>query len=149
MRPRTFDEVEQSIRAQHEELRGCIRGLVRTAEGADLPSTQQVLRCLLLRFAARFDAHLTFEEREIGPRVRQLDAWGRAREIALQAEHRDQRRRIEEVCALAEVPGAGIGAFCEAVLELADRILEDMAHEDAILEQLARSAMTTTTAKTA
>jgi hypothetical protein len=138
MRIRTFDEVKLDILAQHEELRSRIRALVRNAERVDLPWAHRILRLLVFRFAAQFDAHLAYEERELAPRVGQLDAWGAAREAALHAEHRDQRRRIEEVSMLAEAPGAeDHSAFCEAVLELTDRILDDMAHEEATLEELA------------
>jgi hypothetical protein len=112
---------------------------VRNAERVDLPWAHHTVRLFLLHFAAQFEAHLAFEERELGPRVRELDAWGAAREEALHAEHREQRRRIEDVAILAEAPGAAdYSTFCEAVLELADRILDDMAHEEATLDALER-----------
>ena len=136
---RSFDEVKLDVLAQHEELRSRIRALGRNAERVDSPRAHRILRLLVLRFAAQLDAHLAYEERELGPRVRQLDAWGAAREAALYAEHRDQRRRIEEVAMLAEAPGAADhAAFCEAVLELTDRILADMIHEETTLEELER-----------
>jgi hypothetical protein len=137
MRTRTFVEVEREILTQHRELRARIRGLVRHAERVDLPWAHDALRLVFLRFVEQFDAHLDFEDRELGPRIRELDAWGPAREAALHSEHREQRRRVEEVGALAETLGAAASsAFCDAVLELSDRILEDILHEERTLAEL-------------
>jgi hypothetical protein len=137
MHARSFEEIERSILAQHEEIRACVRALVRNAERADLPSARDVVRRLFLRFAAQFDAHLAFEERELGPRVRHLDTWGAAREAALEAEHLEQRWRVEQVGALAEAPGADeSGLFCAAVLEFADGLLADMRREETTLDAI-------------
>jgi hypothetical protein len=138
MRTQCFGEVERTILAQHRELWARIRGLVQNAERVDLPWAHEALRLLFLRFMNEFDAHLEFEECELAPRVRELDAWGPAREAALRAEHREQRRRVEEVGSLAETPGATDRAsFSDAVLALSDRILEDMLHEERTLAELA------------
>src|SRR4051812_17335019 len=97
-------DVEHSIRVQHAEIRARLRALTRDAERADLPWALDALRLLLRRFAVELDEHLAFEELELAPRIRELDAWGKAREAALLSEHRDQRRRVESVCALTEEP---------------------------------------------
>src|SRR5690242_17340430 len=104
MRPFCFSDVQRHIVEQHEEIRARLQGLRRTAAYDHLPGAYRALRISLLRFAAHFDAHLAFEERELAPRLRELDAWGMAREAALRSEHREQRTRLEHVCALAEEP---------------------------------------------
>jgi hypothetical protein len=135
----SFRDVQRTIQLQHREIFARIDGLTRNAERADLPWAVRALRVLLLRFAAQFDAHLAYEERELGPRIRELDAWGRAREAVLLSEHREQRRLVERVCGLAEDSTAEhTNEFSDAVLALADRLLEDMAHEEYLLAELAR-----------
>jgi hypothetical protein len=138
MDPALLRDVQRKIHVQHREIRARIGGLKQNAERADLPWVVRALHVLLLRFASQFDAHLDYEERELGPRIRVLDAWGEAREEALLAEHREQRSMIERACGLAEDPGAeDATAFSDAVLELADRLLEDMAREEDWLAELA------------
>jgi hypothetical protein len=139
MRPFCFLDIQRKILDQHEEIRARIRGLRRNAEHIDLPWAERALRVLLLRFAAHFDAHLAFEERELAPRIRELDAWGPAREAALRAEHREQRRRLEEVCSLAEEPSTAESvALFEAVSALVESVLQDMVAEEHTLAELAR-----------
>ena len=138
MRVLSLGDLQQEIVGQHKEIRARIRGLTTNALRAELPWALRALRLLLLRFAARFDEHLGFEERELAPRIRALDAWGSVREAALLAEHREQRRRLERVCALADDPfAAGAPDLAKAVLTLASALLEDMAHEERVLAELA------------
>lgn len=133
-----FDELRRIILEEHEELRARIRGLERNAERVDLPWAQRAIQLLLPRFAARFEAHLAFEERELAPRLRDLDASGPVREAAMRGEHREQRRRVEEVCALAEEPDIEATLLFEAVSELADSLLADIRAEEHTLAQLAQ-----------
>jgi len=101
---------------------------------------------LLFRFAADFEAHLAFEERELSPIVRALDAWGRVRDAAMRSEHREQRRRIEELCTLAEqfvsspstMERDDAMTLFEAVSSFADTLLKDMLEEERILAELTR-----------
>lgn len=136
MRPFYFADVQRRVLEQHVQIRARVHGLQRSAESIDVPGQQRAMRALLFRFAALFDAHLAYEERELGPRIREVDAWGAAREAALRAEHRDQRRRIEQVCALADDP-ADAPALFEEVAALADELLADMAVEERMMASLA------------
>jgi hypothetical protein len=139
MRPTYFIDVQREILEQHEEIRARIHGLQRNAERIDIPWAQGALRILLLRFATNFDAHLAFEERELAPRIRMLDAWGIEREAALRAEHRDQRRRLERVCALAdEASTVETMALFDEVSALADSLLDDMLVEERTIAELVR-----------
>lgn len=137
MRPFPFSDVERKILEQHEEIRARIEGLRRGAERTDW--ARDALRVLLLRFAAHFDTHLAFEERELAPRIREIDAWGNVREAALRAEHREQRTRVEGVCAMAEAPvESDVACLFSAISGLADSLLEDMVAEERMLEEIAR-----------
>jgi hypothetical protein len=137
MRPSCFHDVQRRILEQHEEIRARIRGLSRSAEQVDSPWAHRALRMLLLRLAAEFDVHLAFEERELVPRIAGLDAWGTTREAAMRAEHREQRRRIEEVCGLADEPGGENMGLALAVAELGESLLADMLAEERALVELA------------
>lgn len=140
MRRVPLAHVERQILEQHEEIRARLRALTRGAERADLPWAQRVLRILLLRFAADFEAHLAFEERELAPRMGSLGDDAREREAALHAEHREQRRRLEEVCALAEDPAsADTIDLLVAVTELADSLYEDLLEEERAIAELVRT----------
>lgn len=140
MRPFRFVDVERRILQQHEEIRARIHGL-ENLERIGLPFAEGALSVLLLRFAAFFDAHLAFEERELAPRIRELDAWGGVREAALRCEHRAQRTRLEQVCALAEGSGVDdVTRLFRAISDLAADLLEDMVEEERTLAELARIA---------
>jgi hypothetical protein len=139
MRAGSLSDVRRTILRQHEELRARLRGLAQVATLASIRSRSSSLSVLLLRFAARFDAHLALEERELAPRIRTLDAWGSVREAALLAEHREQRIELERVCALAEDPAsAGTAEVALAVNALVRDLLEDMDHEECWLRELAQ-----------
>lgn len=138
MRPFRFADVHRKILEQHEEIRARIEGLEQSSR-RDLPLAQQAVRVLLLRFAAKFDTHLGFEERELAPRIREVDAWGYAREAALRAEHREQRKRLEQVFALAEEPlSTDDRSLSVAISDLAGTLREEILAEEHMLEELAR-----------
>jgi hypothetical protein len=132
----SFYDVRRTVLEHHAEIRARLRGLTGYADRTD-QWAQQALSILLPRFASHFESHLAFEERELAPRIRELDAWGRVREEALLSEHRDQRARVERACALVEVPGAlESETLSDAVYALSDELLEEMTHEEAMLTDL-------------
>lgn len=136
-----FRDVQRAIVVQHEAIRARLLSLKRNAERGDSPRVASALRSLLFRFAADFDAHLRYEERELCPRIRDLDAWGEAREEAMHAEHREQRRQLERIYSLALSPSLAEGdALADEVLVLSDSLLRDMREEDHLLTQLVRIA---------
>ncbi len=132
-----FRDVRAVILRQHGEIRARLRGLDSGAV-AESPVATVYLRVSLLRFAALFDAHLMFEEQTLGPRIRELDAWGPAREAAMHTEHAEQRMRIQEVCAAMEDDGSDDLDFSRAVSRLVVNFLEDMAREEQELAELER-----------
>lgn len=138
MRPCCFADVEWHILEEHKEIRARIHALLMNAERVELPWARRALRVLLLRFASQFEAHLAYEERELAPRIRDLDAWGAVREAALLSEHRQQRRQLEEVCALAEDPTGAEEKLFEAVSTLAEDLLEDIVREERFIAELVR-----------
>ncbi len=132
-----FDEVRVAIVRQHTELRARLRGLDAATASAGSPLASAYLRVGLLRLAVQFDAHLTFEEQTLGPRLRELDAWGPGREAAMLAEHAEQRMRVQHVCAAVEDDQSGLDLSRE-ISWLVVSFLEDMAREERELLELAQ-----------
>jgi len=100
------------------------------------------LRVSLFRLAVLFESHLRFEELELVPRIRDLDAWGAQREAAMLAEHLEQRTRLERVCFVAEAenePSVDMDLGRE-VSRLVVSLLDDMAREERELQELERLA---------
>ena len=94
------------------------------------------LRSAILRLASLFESHLAFEEEELAPWIRDVDAWGPCREAAMLAEHTEQRRRLREICAMAEASSGDALDFAHAVSSLLVSVLEDMAREERQLSLL-------------
>lgn len=133
-------DVHATILQQHAEIRARIRGLDACGAPAASPLARLYSRISLLRLAAHFEAHLAFEEHALGPWLRELDAWGSAREAAMLAEHAEQRTRLERACAAVEAEEEdGIDVEHE-VSWLVVSFLEDMAREERELEELERIA---------
>lgn len=132
---RTISDVERVILSQHGELRAHMHGLATTAFRVD-PDDRVDLEALLQRFTRAFRTHLDYEERELVPRVRELDAWGPVRAASLLAEHADQRGRLERASAFALQEGSIAGELEVEVLELIHDLLEDMNEEERWLEEL-------------
>lgn len=128
-------QVQAQILRQHVEIRARMRGIVRMATAIGSPDTQRHLRMSLAHFAAVFEEHLTFEERELGPVLHALDAWGPAREQALVDEHREQRMRVERTVALAEAGELRGHELTGEIHWLARTLLADMGEEE---DELAR-----------
>jgi iron-sulfur cluster repair protein YtfE (RIC family) len=137
MRTLSFADVERTVLAQHDEIRARLRGLVNCIARFEAPAAPASVRMLLPRFAAHFESHLGFEERELAPRIRSIDAWGPVRESMMLAEHRAQRSRIEAVCALVETLADPQPALLTTtVTQLVSELLDDMRHEEQDLEAL-------------
>lgn len=129
-------DVRKKVLSQHSQIRAQIHDLERMADTATSASNTRTLQSSLARFAAGFDAHLQFEERELAPKVREVDAWGPVREATLRAEHADQRARLESLCSRAEEPAPG-ARIAGDVLQLATSLLADMEAEERWLAELA------------
>ena len=65
----SFDDARAAIAEQHAEIHARLRSLDSAAVPDPSPLAQAYLRIALLRLAVLFDAHLTFEERTLGPRM--------------------------------------------------------------------------------
>lgn len=131
-----FGDVHAAILRQHVEIRARLRGLDAGATpGSSTLFTALSLRVSLFRLAVLFESHLRYEELELAPRIRDLDAWGAAREAALLAEHDEQRTRIERACFVAESEVIG-GDLAHEVSSLVVSLLDDMAREERELSEL-------------
>jgi hypothetical protein len=129
-----FGDVHATVLHQHEEIRARLRGLdMCTSPGS---AATAYLRVSLLRLALLMESHLTFEEQALAPRIRELDAWGSARERAMLIEHAEQRSRLEHACWLAESEQTGELELTREVSSLVVSLLDDMAREERELLQL-------------
>jgi hypothetical protein len=145
-----FADVCRKVLRQHEEIRARLHGLDHTAEAATTSSSSSKspkeseaawnhLRISLVRLASAFDAHLAYEEVALMPLLHELDAWGPEHEAAMRAEHLEQRKRLEEICAAAEDDppmDGGQRALADEVRWLVTSLLEDMVGEEAELAKL-------------
>jgi hypothetical protein len=134
----SFRNVHTTVLRQHAELRARLRGLdeARASDGSPVSGAYQ--RILLLRLAVVFEAHLQFEDTELAPRIREIDAWGPARETAMLAEHVEQRTRIQRAAIVAEDPESDGLELARSVSSLVVNMLEDMAREELELAELER-----------
>jgi hypothetical protein len=128
-----------AIVEQHQGIRARLRGLDVAAEAAaSSPVASAFLRVSLLRLAVLFDAHLDFEERTLGPRIRGIDAWGAAREEHMLREHAEQRTRLQHACAIAEDEAEDGLSIAREVSRLVVSLLDDMSREESELRELDR-----------
>jgi hypothetical protein len=125
-----FGDVHATVLRQHAEIRARLRGLDAGATPVAAPLATVFMRVSLLRLASLLDAHLLFEELELAPHIRELDAWGPAREAAMLAEHVEQRARLQQVCAAAEGAAADDLELAHQASSLVVSLLEDMAREE-------------------
>jgi hypothetical protein len=131
-----FGDVSAVVLGQHAEIRAHLR-LLDVLGGPMPPEAVAVhLRIAIFRLASLFERHLAFEEDELAPWIRDVDAWGPCREEAMLTEHGEQRRRLREVCAMAEASSAESLDFAHEVSALLVTILEDMAREERQLSLL-------------
>jgi hypothetical protein len=126
----SFRDVHASVLRQHAELRARLRGLDGAGAPDSSPLSEAYQRISLLRLAVLFEEHLQFEETELAPRIREIDAWGPEREAALLAEHVEQRTRLQRACIAAEDPDAGGLELAHSISLLVVNMLEDMAREE-------------------
>ena len=135
-----FERVHGAILRQHTEIRARMRGIDRLAVAAGRHDSLGHLRIALGHFAALFEQHLAFEERELGPLLRAMDSWGPVRENDMIEEHRGQRQRVEALFVLPEDDTAATMSELRGEVHwLMKTLTEDMDHEDADLRTLERS----------
>lgn len=133
----SFADVCTEVLRQHQELRARLRPMERVARSARLtPETVSYLRAALDRLVVTFEDHLTFEERNLAPRIRTVDVRGWVRESDLHTEHAEQRAMLSGIAAVAADPGTPSHELAGEVTWLVSVLLDDMAREDASLRFL-------------
>jgi iron-sulfur cluster repair protein YtfE (RIC family) len=128
--------VHAHILRQHVEIRARLRGIVHLAKSSGKVEARHHLQMSLAHFASVFEQHLSFEERELMPLVKTLDAWGEVRVEAMRAEHAEQRRRVERIVAYAEAHDVERRELEGEVNWLAQSLLGDMSAEETELGSL-------------
>ena len=126
-------EIRAQILRQHVEIRARLRGIERLAQACHDADARRHLLVSLGHFASVFEEHLCFEERELAPLIRGVDAWGAERAAAIDGEHLEQRRRITTAVAFAEDGDVRRHELEGEVHWLAETLLADMAEEEATL----------------
>lgn len=134
----SLGHVNARVFEQHLEIRARLRGLSASAIAPPTATTGILLRVSLLRFTKFFDAHLRFEEREVAPRIRELDAWGPVREARMLEEHVEQRARLERICGMAEDPSTDVSDLAFEIALLIATLLGEMEGEEHHLSELER-----------
>jgi hypothetical protein len=131
-----FGDVSARVLAQHAEIRTYLRELDALDGSLSSPLAAAHLRVSLLRLALLFESHLVFEELELAPWIRDVDAWGPCREAAMLDEHDHQRVRLRTICAMAEAAAIDELELSQEVSNLLVSLLEDMAREERQLSLL-------------
>lgn len=131
-----LSSIHTQILRQHVEIRARLRGIEHLAKTAGKSETRHHLQLSLAHFAAVFEQHLAFEERELLPLVKDVDAWGPVRASAMLEEHAEQRKRIERIVAYADAPDIGRTELQGEVTWLSQSLKEDMEHEETELSKL-------------
>jgi len=132
----SLGHVNARVFEEHVEIRARLQGLGAYAAASSSPMTGVVLRVSLLRFTRFFDAHLQFEEREVAPRIRELDAWGPVRESRMLDEHVEQRMRLARICGMAEDPSTDTSELAFEIMLFVATLLGEMEGEEHALAEL-------------
>ena len=133
-----FGDLRAAVFRHHAEIRARLRGLDAFTSPASPPLAAAQLRVAVLRLAVLVESHLSFEEHELAPCIRELDAWGKEREAALLAEHVEQRARLQYICLMAESEQTSDRELACEVSWLVVSLLDDMSREEAELMELER-----------
>ena len=123
-------QVRAQVLEQHAELRGLlVRVSAEASPAAESKASAERLAGTARHLCARFAAHLTFEEEELGRILTVLDAWGPERLRELHVDHRRQRGAFDALLARID-SGVEIEALATALRGLALTLLQDMEEEE-------------------
>lgn len=124
--------VRDRILADHDVLRRMIAavdqvaGLIEDGEGELADS----LRVLLVALFRKLKAHMHYEDEELAPILRDVDAFGDVRAEAFAREHEDQREQMAELLQAATDNNAAPRRTAARAREITARVLSDMDHEE-------------------
>jgi hypothetical protein len=122
-------QVRTQVLALHAELRSLLARAIADATTDGFEADSHRLTMTARELATRFRTHLAFEDDELSRVFAALDAWGPERVRDLHAEHRRQRRELDELMASFE-SGAETD-LALALRSLAEKLSRDMEDEEA------------------
>ena len=131
-------QVRHRILEEHQRIRELladVRQLASRVVAGDV-SCAAALRERGKTLQEFFRGHLDLEDAILIPALREADAWGPERADRVGHEHAEQRQRMDAVARLLAESGGSAREVANALSLLADRIEEDMIHEErAVLDE--------------
>jgi iron-sulfur cluster repair protein YtfE (RIC family) len=127
------EAIRKAILDEHEQLRTRMKALQEALDdAAQRPAVEggvpPALVSALDSFLSEFLKHIAHEDVVLRPLLASLDAWARERVEHLDAEHREQRERLQALATMS--PSADPAAFTARVRETLAWIRADMAGEE-------------------
>jgi iron-sulfur cluster repair protein YtfE (RIC family) len=122
--------IRKAILDEHQHLRARMQAVQDAVDAAGQVkgAVPQPLLAALDSFLSEFLKHIAHEDVVLRPLLASLDAWARERVEHMDAEHREQRERLQ---ALARMdPAADPAAFTARIQETLQWIRADMAGEE-------------------
>jgi iron-sulfur cluster repair protein YtfE (RIC family) len=129
-------EVRQRVSEQHTQLRHDLARLERLAHSArEKPSELEALRMDAEALLERLHEHMRWEEAHLLPMLRRAGAWGREQAERLIDEHSEQRELLDIVVELLWDAKRSAALVGRDIVRLVALLLEDMAAEEALLDE--------------
>lgn len=124
-------EVRQRILDEHREIREHLRGIDQLARQVMSGDASRVRLARKMRELHAFLMHhLDLEDAILAPALRDTDAFGPVRAEQLVIHHHEQRGMFAAVIGLADDPDSDAQTLARTILQLAEALRADMAHED-------------------
>jgi hemerythrin-like domain-containing protein len=132
----TLDQIKNSIRAEHAEIRDRLAALevLANAEGPNAASYSRALTDTVWNLFLAFDKHLGREEKDLFPYVEELE--GAERLGRLREEHAQQRTVLLALVNDCDAKVKPQRDLADDVIWLVNSLRRDMTHEERELDAL-------------
>ncbi len=130
------EELRQRILEEHAAIREQIRaleGVAREVAETGARELAPALRRQGQRLLRRLEAHLAFEDENLGPALLTADPWGPERRSRLAQDHAEQRRLLREALVSLRSRRSHPAVVARRILHLTDHLKADMRDEEAAL----------------
>ncbi len=125
-------EVRRHVLDDHSELRDMLVRLEALARD-ERNQTSDTLRLAGEALLERLATHMRWEDRYLGPAVREADGWGDARAALLAEDHREQREILGYALAQLRDGSRPKALVAVTLLDLVEMLRKDMEEEEAAL----------------
>jgi hypothetical protein len=123
----------ETIRAEHEVLRGLLGRTLDFAELQAAGASVEALRACAREFYVTLAEHMSFEERMLPIALRDVIGWGQTLESMIAADHERQRAELGAALAALEPDEPSWERLVRDLRLFADTLLRDMEREEAAL----------------